>query len=87
MESVAEFGEIKEPAVLAVSYDEFDIDVTLTYSGILLELPNRPPSQEELLESDDGPRLLAGFMVKRLADKVEAVTEGGRHVLKMHFRQ
>ena len=84
---VIEFGSTTAPVELAVSYDEFDIDVTLTYSGVLLELPDRPPSQDELLESDDGPRQLAGFMVKRLADRVEAVTNGAHNVLKMHFRQ
>jgi xanthine permease XanP len=87
VESIIGLVDVSAPFRLTVSYDEFDIDAALVYSGIALELPERPPTQEEILESEDGPRRLAGFMIRRLADKVQATSEGGTTTIKMHFRQ
>jgi xanthine permease XanP len=87
VEAVIEFGHIRAPAILRVSYDEFDIDAELIYAGIPLEMPDRPPSQDEILESEDGHRRLAGFLVKRLGDKVQSITVDGTTTIKMHFRQ
>jgi xanthine permease XanP len=84
---VLEFGHVTAPIKLTVSYDEFDIDAALVYAGIGLEMPDRPPSKEEILESEDGARRLSGFMIKRLADKVQVVSGGGQAVIKLHFRQ
>jgi hypothetical protein len=55
--------------------------------GITQEMPYRPPWQHEVLESEDGQRGLWGFMVKRLADKAQAMSEGGNAVIKTHFRR
>src|SRR5262249_6410379 len=85
VESIIGFGDVSAPIRLRVSYDEFDIDAALIYSGVALELPDRPPTQEEILESEDGPRRLAGFMIRRLADKVQATCEAGTTTIKMHF--
>jgi xanthine permease XanP len=87
VEAVLEFGHVTAPIKLTVSYDEFDIDAALVYAGIGLEMPDRPPSKEEILESEDGARRLSGFMIKRLADKVQVVSGGGQAVIKLHFRQ
>jgi NCS2 family nucleobase:cation symporter-2 len=86
VEAVVEYTEAKGPIRLSASYDEFDIDVKLAYEGIPLVIPRRPPSEEELLESAEGPRLLAGFLVGRQADRVSVQSEGGRTVLDLHFR-
>jgi hypothetical protein len=56
--------------------------------GITQEMPYRPPSQHEVLGIRRwAQRGLWGFMVKRLADKAQAMSEGGNAVVKMHFRQ
>jgi NCS2 family nucleobase:cation symporter-2 len=86
VEAVAEYCDVKGPIKLAVSYDEFDIDLKLAYEGIPLEIHKRPPSEEELLETEEGPRHLAGFLVGRQADRVALQGEAGRTVLDLHFR-
>ncbi len=86
VEAIFEFCRISGPVVLTVSYDEFDIDAAIAYDGVALELPDSPPSQEELLETEDGPRGLSGFLVRRQVDRARTVIERGQAVLRLHFR-
>jgi xanthine permease XanP len=86
VEAVAEFCEPTGPLKLSVSYDEFDIDAALAYDGVALELPDRPPSHDEILETEDGHRRLSGFLVRRQADRAHSATERGNTVLHLHFR-
>jgi NCS2 family nucleobase:cation symporter-2 len=86
VEAVVEFCRISGPVELTVSYDEFDIDAAIAYDGVALELPDRPPSQSDLLETEEGPRLLSGFLVRRQADRARTVMERGQAVLRLHFQ-
>ncbi len=86
VEAIVEFCRVKGPIALAVSYDEFDINAKLTYEGLPMELPQWAPSQEDMLESDDGPRRLAGFLVRRQADRVQNVAAQGSTVLNLQFK-
>ena len=86
VEAIIEFCHVKGPITLAISYDEFDIDAKLSYDGIAMELPDRPPSQDELLETEDGPRRLSGFLVGRQADRALSIVERDATVLDLHFK-
>ncbi len=50
---------IQHVAVISISLIE----------GRLLELPERRPSEEEIRETEEGLRKLAGFMLRRNADR------------------
>jgi xanthine permease XanP len=86
VDAAAELRDKTHPIGLAMSYDEFDIGATLTYRGNPLQLRELPPSGDEILEPG-GDRLLAGFLVRRQADKAEATSKDGLCVLHLHFRQ
>jgi xanthine permease XanP len=85
-ETVVQLSDQTQPVDLAMSYDEFDIGVTLTWRGQPLELREHPPSEDEILQ-EGGDRLLTGFLLKRQADKVQASTSDGSCALHLHFRQ
>lgn len=67
------------------SFDEFNLDLTMTFEGDLLELPERRPSEADIRQSDDGMRLLAGFMLRRNADRVHSERVGEMAVVRFHF--
>jgi xanthine permease XanP len=73
------------PIRLEISYDEFVIDVVMTYTGSSLEFPTQRPTNEEILESDDGHQRLAGFLVRRYADRMVAVERNDQIVVRLHF--
>ena len=73
------------PVTMEVSFDEFNLDVRVIYRGEAPSLPDRRPSNEEIMESEQGARLLAGFMLRRNADRVRADTHNGMARVHFHF--
>jgi xanthine permease XanP len=85
VEAVIDACDVKGPIKIDVSYDEFVIDAVVTYAGASLEFPTRPPSTEEMLETEDGHRRLAGFLIRRYADRMTSTTSGEQTVLRLYF--
>lgn len=70
---------------ITVSFDEFNLDVRLDYEGSPLPLPDRKPDTADILASNDGERLLAGYLLRGSADKVQSSHRAGRTLLHFHF--
>jgi hypothetical protein len=68
-----------------ISYDEFVINVVVTYDGAPLEFPTQPPTHVEIIEAEDGHQRLAGFLIRRSADRMGAVGDSGQTVVRLHF--
>jgi len=67
------------------SFDEFNLDLLVSYHGAPLELPETRPGVEEIIASDEGERRLAGYLLRRSADRVTARHTGGRSTIVFHF--
>ena len=68
------------------AFDEFNLDVRLSWQGDEPKLPDRRPSEEEIRETEEGLLLLAGYLIQRNADRVRASRKGKRAVLEFHFQ-
>jgi xanthine permease XanP len=73
------------PITLEASFDEFNLDIRVSYQGEALEFPDRRPSIEQIRDSDNGVGLLAGFMLRRNADGVRSDAKDGRALAHFHF--
>jgi xanthine permease XanP len=73
------------PIVVEASFDEFNLDVRVTYQGEQLTFPDQRPSLAEIRENDDGARLLAGFMLRRNADRTRSEWKDGCARVLFHF--
>src|SRR5713101_3971569 len=73
------------PITVEASFDEFSLDIRVSYQGEALEFPDRRPSNEQIRDSDNGVRLLAGFMLRRNADRVRSDAKDGRALVHFHF--
>jgi xanthine permease XanP len=73
------------PLVIEASFDEFNLDVRVNYEGDMVEFPDKRPSTEQILESEEGHRLLAGFMLRRNADRVRSTSRHGSATVHFHF--
>jgi NCS2 family nucleobase:cation symporter-2 len=73
------------PLEVEASFDEFNLDVRVSYDGPPLELPQKRPSNEEIMASEEGERKLAGFMLRRFADRVAVTHKGVRSTILFHF--
>ena len=85
MLSIIDACDVTGPIRLEVGFDEFVIDVTISYSGQALEFPLQPPSHDEIIEAEAGHRRLAGFLIRQYADRVRAVERGEQMAVRLHF--
>jgi len=73
------------PIRLEARFDEFNLDIQLAYQGEPIALPDRRPSDKEIIETEDGHRRLAGFMLRRNADRIASSRRGDESFVQFHF--
>lgn len=85
-ESVVAHCNVHGPVEVEAAFDEFNLDVRLSWVGGELVIPDKRPSEEEIRETEQGLLMLAGFLIQRNADRVRASRKGDRAVLEFHFQ-
>jgi len=70
---------------VSASFDEFNLDLRATYTGEPLEFPQERPSNEEIVSGEDGARRLAGFMLRRCADRLRSESKEGTATVLLHY--
>jgi NCS2 family nucleobase:cation symporter-2 len=81
------FEQMREPSPVTVqaTFDEYNLDVTISYAGEPIELSEKRPSDVEIVESEVGARRLAGYLIRRNADRVDTTTATIGAIIKLHF--
>ena len=77
--------DVQSEIVIDASFDEFNLDVRVSYDGYMMQFPERRPSDEYIRDSEDGARLLAGFMLRQNADRLYSELKDGRATVFFHF--
>ncbi len=70
---------------VAVSFDEFNLDVDISYRGEPMLFTDTKPSEEEILSSPLGTAGLSLFLIRRNADRVESSVKKGLCHINLHF--
>jgi NCS2 family nucleobase:cation symporter-2 len=83
VEAVAENCWKTGKMVVQASFDEFRMEIAVTYPGERLDLPEQRPSIEQIRDSENGARLLGGFMLRRNADHIRSEIQDGK--CTVHF--
>src|SRR5262249_8813411 len=85
VEATTDHGDVRGPFHIEASYDEFNMDLRISYDGEPFNLPVQRPSVDEICESEHGAFRLAGFMLRRNADRAYSERIGNRAVVRFHF--
>ena len=85
VEVIVENCEPSSAVSLSGSFDEFNLAIEARYAGHPLELPERRPSDTEIRASEDGARLLAGFLLRHNADRASVIQRGEACVVRFQF--
>jgi xanthine permease XanP len=86
VESIAEHCNARGPINIEASFDEYNLDVRITYEGDAFTIEDRRPTDSEIRDSEDGIRRLAGFMLQQNADRVRTTSKDGRATLEFHYQ-
>jgi NCS2 family nucleobase:cation symporter-2 len=85
VEVIAETCEPRGAIALSGDFDEFNLAIEARYAGHRLELPERRPSEDAIRESEDGARLLAGFLLRHNADRASVIQRGENCIVRFQF--
>jgi NCS2 family nucleobase:cation symporter-2 len=85
IESIAAYCKPQGPITIAASFDEYNLDIRITYEGGAFPLEPLRPTDSEIRDSEDGIRRLAGFLLQQNADRVRATSKDGRATLEFHY--
>lgn len=85
VEAVAENCWHSGTLKIQTTFDEFNLDVRISYQGELLQFPQQRPTDDEIINSEDGVRRLAGYMLRHISDKASSEMKDGHPLLTFHF--
>lgn len=85
LESVTKLGLAKGKIKTVVSFDEFNLDVNIYYDGVLMDLPEKRPSEDELLQDESAFTKLSGFLIISQVDNVKSSIKDGKCHVHFHF--
>jgi xanthine permease XanP len=67
------------------SFDEFNLDIRIRYAGEPLTIPERKPTPREIVASEEGERLLAGYLLRQSADRIHARGTAETAEMTLHY--
>jgi NCS2 family nucleobase:cation symporter-2 len=85
VDAIAENCWDEGTVVITARFDEFNLDVEVSYVGKPLEFPTQRPAIEQIRDEDEGVRLLAGYLLRHNADRIRSEQKYGRSVVHFHF--
>jgi NCS2 family nucleobase:cation symporter-2 len=85
VEAIADTCWEGDTLLITARFDEFNLDVSVSYKGKPLEFPTRRPSIEQIRDEEEGARLLAGYLLRQNADRIRSEQHGDRHVVHFHY--
>jgi xanthine permease XanP len=71
--------------LITARFDEFNLDVSVSYTGKQLEFPTRRPAIDQIRDEEEGARLLAGYLLRQNADRIRSENKDGHAVVHFHF--
>jgi xanthine permease XanP len=78
-------GDPPDGVEVEASFDEFNLDVRVRYAGAPLPIPENKPTPREIMASEDGERLLAGYLLRRSADRLSSRQSGDAAEVTLHY--
>lgn len=70
---------------IEASFDEFNLNVRIRYPGAPLMIPETKPTPREIVASEDGERRLAGYLLRRSADRIVSRAIADRAEVDLHY--
>ena len=78
-------GDVPEETEIEATFDEFNLDVRVRYKGAPLTIPERKPTPREIIASEEGERLLAGYLLRQSADRINCKASGTMAEVQLHY--
>jgi xanthine permease XanP len=78
-------GDVPEGTEIEAIFDEFNLDVRVRYQGAPLIIPERRPTPREIIASEEGEQLLAGYLLRQSADRINCKASDSMAEVQLHY--
>jgi|RhiMethySRZTD1v2_1073278.scaffolds.fasta_scaffold61327_3 NCS2 family nucleobase:cation symporter-2 len=85
VEAVADTCWYQGPLLITGRFDEFNLDLSISYLGSSLEFPRQRPTLDQIRDENEGARLLAGYLLRQNADQIRSEHKDGQSMVHFHF--
>jgi NCS2 family nucleobase:cation symporter-2 len=85
VQSLEIIGEVPDGVEIEASFDEYNLDVRIFYSGEKILIPDRRPDLRDIEDSEEGERLFAGYLLSQSADRITCRVDGKQVELHLHY--
>jgi xanthine permease XanP len=85
LEVILEQGVESDSIVIEAAFDEYKLEIHVKYRGEPLQLSDRRPTDAEIREQADGMKKLAGYLIRRNADRVDVIFGQDRSTVSLYF--
>jgi xanthine permease XanP len=85
VQSFEVLGDLPGEAEIDASFDEFNLDLRIRYPGTPLVIAEQRPSARTIMASENGERLLAGYLLRRSADRISSRAMGEQAEIHLHY--
>jgi NCS2 family nucleobase:cation symporter-2 len=83
LDAIIHSGLARGPVTVKLAFDEFRLDVLISYRGAPIELAETAPTPDELLDDDGAAARLAGHMIRRRAERAAIRSRDGTTELRL----
>lgn len=83
LEAVSDLNE--GTVAVELRHDEVSLVVSVSYTGMPIIFPERAPTPDELMDSPDGVSRMAGWIIRKLADKAQQYSRDGKQIVNLRF--
>ncbi|MEA3333144.1 MAG: solute carrier family 23 protein [Pseudomonadota bacterium] len=84
VEAVIALNGVETPVEMTARFDEFNLDIAVTYQGAPLARAQALPSIEDMVDEKKCAEM-SMFMVQKYSDRCVIEEKGGSNILKLHF--
>jgi NCS2 family nucleobase:cation symporter-2 len=85
MESISGSELTEDTVKMKLNFDEFMLDVNITYRGKIIEIPQQAPSKMDIERDEYAFSRLSAYLIKQYSDKVKTSHKNGQSEIKLYF--
>jgi NCS2 family nucleobase:cation symporter-2 len=85
VEALYMHGNTEGPVHIEAHFDEYNLNIDVSYKGDLMEFPASPPTEDELMLDKSSLARMSGFMIQFMAEKVTATVNSGLCRVSVHI--
>lgn len=85
VEALFMYKKTSGPVQVEALFDEYNLNIHVTYEGKAMEFPKSAPTEDELMSDPSSVSRMSGFIIQLFSEKVTSTANGDRCTVSIHI--